>query len=124
MSNVTVWTRTREKLKRFPELLAGCTEEAAAYGKCVAAATTGNQDLKKDTCAREFHALKKCFGDAIWVIYPAYHGIGVSLEPVEALERLYLAKSEPMLCSKANQQEYRQDGQQTWNVMMKTTKRK
>lgn len=35
------------------------------YGKCVAASTTGGQDLKKDLCAKEFEALKTCFANAV-----------------------------------------------------------
>lgn len=37
---------------------------AAAYGKCVAATTTGRQELTKDMCAKEFTALKTCFTNA------------------------------------------------------------
>lgn len=39
--------------------------QGAAYGKCVAATTTGRQELKKDLCAREFEALKTCFVNAV-----------------------------------------------------------
>lgn len=39
--------------------------QAAAYGKCVAATTTGRQELKKDLCAKEFQALKTCFTNAV-----------------------------------------------------------
>lgn len=35
------------------------------YGKCVAATTTGTQELKKDLCAKEFEALKTCFVNAV-----------------------------------------------------------
>ncbi|TNN74609.1 putative protein C17orf89 [Liparis tanakae] len=35
--------------------------QAATYGKCVAATTTGKQELRKDMCAKEFEALKTCF---------------------------------------------------------------
>uniref|UniRef100_UPI0025AE3F04 NADH dehydrogenase [ubiquinone] 1 alpha subcomplex assembly factor 8 n=1 Tax=Doryrhamphus excisus TaxID=161450 RepID=UPI0025AE3F04 len=64
MSGSNVWNRTREKLRRFPELFAQCSEEAAVYGKCVAATTTSRQELKKDLCAKEFAALKTCFANA------------------------------------------------------------
>ncbi|XP_005812360.1 NADH dehydrogenase [ubiquinone] 1 alpha subcomplex assembly factor 8 [Xiphophorus maculatus] len=65
MSGSNVWSRSRERLRRFPELLAQCADEAAVYGKCVAAtATTGKQELKKDLCATEFEALKTCFTNA------------------------------------------------------------
>ncbi|XP_061562457.1 NADH dehydrogenase [ubiquinone] 1 alpha subcomplex assembly factor 8 [Phyllopteryx taeniolatus] len=64
MSGSNVWHRSREKLKRFSELFAQCTEEATAYGKCVAATTTSRQELKKDHCAKEFAALKTCFANA------------------------------------------------------------
>lgn len=39
--------------------------QAAAYGKCVAATTTGRQELKKDVCSKEFGALKTCFMNAV-----------------------------------------------------------
>lgn len=42
-----------------------CVCQAAAYGKCVAATTTGRQELKKDACSKEFGALKTCFMDAV-----------------------------------------------------------
>lgn len=35
------------------------------YGKCVAATTTGTQELRKDLCAKEFEALKICFTNAV-----------------------------------------------------------
>ncbi|KAF7204765.1 NADH dehydrogenase [ubiquinone] 1 alpha subcomplex assembly factor 8 [Nothobranchius furzeri] len=59
-----VWSRNRERLRLFSEVFAQCADEAAAYGKCVAATTTGRQELKKDLCAREFQALKTCFTHA------------------------------------------------------------
>ncbi|KAK2820779.1 hypothetical protein Q5P01_023738 [Channa striata] len=64
MSGSNVWSRSREKIRIFPELFAQCTGEAAAYGKCVAATTTDRQELKKDLCAKEFEALKTCFTNA------------------------------------------------------------
>ncbi|XP_053269208.1 NADH dehydrogenase [ubiquinone] 1 alpha subcomplex assembly factor 8 [Pleuronectes platessa] len=64
MSGSNVWTRSREKLRAFPELFAQCSAEATVYGKCVAATTTGRQELKKDMCAKEFEALKTCFTNA------------------------------------------------------------
>uniref|UniRef100_A0A3P8UBG9 NADH:ubiquinone oxidoreductase complex assembly factor 8 n=1 Tax=Cynoglossus semilaevis TaxID=244447 RepID=A0A3P8UBG9_CYNSE len=64
MSGSNVWSRTREKLRLFPELFAQCAEEGAVYGKCVTATTTGRQELKKDLCAKEFEALKSCFTNA------------------------------------------------------------
>ncbi|XP_036399097.1 NADH dehydrogenase [ubiquinone] 1 alpha subcomplex assembly factor 8 [Megalops cyprinoides] len=64
MSAANVWTRSRERMRRFPELLAQCAGEAAAYGKCVSATTTGRQELRKDSCVAEFEALKKCFVSA------------------------------------------------------------
>ncbi|XP_023140778.1 NADH dehydrogenase [ubiquinone] 1 alpha subcomplex assembly factor 8 [Amphiprion ocellaris] len=64
MSGSNVWSRTRERLRIFPELLAQCADEAAVYGKCVAATTTGKQELKKDLCVKEFEALKTCFTNA------------------------------------------------------------
>ncbi|XP_028287468.1 NADH dehydrogenase [ubiquinone] 1 alpha subcomplex assembly factor 8 [Parambassis ranga] len=64
MSGSNVWSRTREKLRLFPEVFAQCAEEAAIYGRCVAATTTSKQELKKDLCAKEFEALKTCFTNA------------------------------------------------------------
>ncbi|KAM3859586.1 NADH dehydrogenase [ubiquinone] 1 alpha subcomplex assembly factor 8 [Diretmus argenteus] len=64
MSGSNVWSRSRDRLRRFPELIAQCPGEAAAYGKCVAATTTGRQELRKDLCAKEFEALKTCFANA------------------------------------------------------------
>ncbi|MEQ2308788.1 hypothetical protein AMECASPLE_031815 [Ameca splendens] len=64
MSGSNVWSRSRERLRVFPELLSQCAGEAAVYGKCVAASTTGKQELKKDLCAKEFEVLKTCFTNA------------------------------------------------------------
>ncbi|KAI9518562.1 hypothetical protein NQZ68_035932 [Dissostichus eleginoides] len=64
MSGSNAWSRSREKLRLFPELFAQCSPEAATYGKCVSASTTGRQELKKDMCAKEFQALKTCFTNA------------------------------------------------------------
>lgn len=64
MSGSSVWSRSREKMRLFPELFAQCADEAAVYGKCVAATMTGRQELKKDLCANEFEALKICFTNA------------------------------------------------------------
>ncbi|CAI5765768.1 Hypothetical predicted protein [Podarcis lilfordi] len=61
MSSRGVWGRVRQRLQRFPELLAGCGEQASVYGKCVASKTTGHGDLKKDACAKEFEMLMDCF---------------------------------------------------------------
>ncbi|KAL7372338.1 hypothetical protein ABVT39_014556 [Epinephelus coioides] len=65
MSGSNAWSRSREKMRLFPELFAQCAGEAAAYGKCVAATTTGRQELTKDMCAKEFTALKTCFTNAV-----------------------------------------------------------
>ncbi|XP_034716190.1 NADH dehydrogenase [ubiquinone] 1 alpha subcomplex assembly factor 8 [Etheostoma cragini] len=64
MSGSNAWTRSRERMRLFPELFAQCAGEAATYGKCVAASTTGRQELRKDMCAKEFEALKTCFTNA------------------------------------------------------------
>ncbi|KAM9838060.1 NADH dehydrogenase [ubiquinone] 1 alpha subcomplex assembly factor 8 [Aulostomus maculatus] len=64
MSGSNVWSRSREKMRHFPELLAQCSVEAATYGKCVTATTTGRQELRKDLCAKEFEALRTCFANA------------------------------------------------------------
>ncbi|KAM6951556.1 NADH dehydrogenase [ubiquinone] 1 alpha subcomplex assembly factor 8 [Aplochiton taeniatus] len=64
MSGTNVWSRTRNRMKQFPEQFAQCSAEAAVYGKCVAATTTGRQELTKGHCAKEFEALKTCFTNA------------------------------------------------------------
>ncbi|XP_060713327.1 NADH dehydrogenase [ubiquinone] 1 alpha subcomplex assembly factor 8 isoform X1 [Tachysurus vachellii] len=33
MSGRNVWSSSRQRMRRFPELFARCSEEAAAYGK-------------------------------------------------------------------------------------------
>ncbi|XP_018591835.1 NADH dehydrogenase [ubiquinone] 1 alpha subcomplex assembly factor 8 [Scleropages formosus] len=66
MSGTNAWTRSRERMRRFPELLAACAGEAAEYGKCVCAtaAAGSGKELRKDLCAKEFEALKACFRSA------------------------------------------------------------
>ncbi|XP_042562721.1 NADH dehydrogenase [ubiquinone] 1 alpha subcomplex assembly factor 8 [Clupea harengus] len=61
MSGTNAWTRSRARMRLFPELLAQCAVEATAYGKCVTATTVGKQELKRDLCVKEFEALKTCF---------------------------------------------------------------
>ncbi|NXU49040.1 NDUF8 factor, partial [Turnix velox] len=65
MSGRDVWLRTRARLRRFPVLLSGCGEQAAAYGRCVAAAAGGPVELRKDGCLKEFRALRDCFAQAV-----------------------------------------------------------
>ncbi|XP_065504120.1 NADH dehydrogenase [ubiquinone] 1 alpha subcomplex assembly factor 8 [Caloenas nicobarica] len=64
MSGRGVWLRARARLRRFPALLAGCGEQAAAYGRCVAAAAAGPAELRRDQCLREFRALRDCLARA------------------------------------------------------------
>ncbi|KAH0629358.1 hypothetical protein JD844_011378 [Phrynosoma platyrhinos] len=60
------WGRVRERLlRRFPESLAGCGEQASAYGKCIASHAAGQVDLRKDVCAKEFEMLMDCFTKAV-----------------------------------------------------------
>ncbi|XP_075296879.1 NADH dehydrogenase [ubiquinone] 1 alpha subcomplex assembly factor 8 [Opisthocomus hoazin] len=59
MSGRGVWQRARARFRRFPSLLAACGEQAAAYGRCVAAA--GPAELRRDACLEEFRALRDCF---------------------------------------------------------------
>lgn len=88
------WLRARARLRRFPALLAGCGEQvgpartgsggerrrgtpgepaplpcrssqAAAYGRCVAAAASGTAELRRDACLEEFRALRACFERAV-----------------------------------------------------------
>ncbi|KAM9210182.1 NADH dehydrogenase [ubiquinone] 1 alpha subcomplex assembly factor 8 [Dugong dugon] len=63
-ANGAVWSRVRGRLRAFPERLATCGAEAAAYGKCVQASTAPGGHLRKDLCAREFEALRSCFAAA------------------------------------------------------------
>uniref|UniRef100_G3UIV7 NADH:ubiquinone oxidoreductase complex assembly factor 8 n=2 Tax=Loxodonta africana TaxID=9785 RepID=G3UIV7_LOXAF len=56
-----VWSRVRGRLRAFPERLAACGTEAAAYGRCVQASTAPGSRLRKDLCAQEFEALRRCF---------------------------------------------------------------
>ncbi|NXY86721.1 NDUF8 factor, partial [Alcedo cyanopectus] len=62
-----VWQRARARLRGFPALLAGCGEQAAAYGRCVAAAAAagGPGELRRDRCLEEFRALRECFARAV-----------------------------------------------------------
>ncbi|XP_045839997.1 NADH dehydrogenase [ubiquinone] 1 alpha subcomplex assembly factor 8 isoform X1 [Meles meles] len=62
--NGAVWGRVRSRLRAFPERLAACGAEAAAYGRCVQASTAPGGRLTKDLCAREFEALRSCFAAA------------------------------------------------------------
>ncbi|MBZ3891753.1 hypothetical protein SUZIE_214530 [Sciurus carolinensis] len=63
-ANGAVWGRVRSRLRAFPERLAACGAEAAAYGRCVQASTAPGGRLSKDVCAREFEALRSCFAAA------------------------------------------------------------
>ncbi|NXL59515.1 NDUF8 factor, partial [Chordeiles acutipennis] len=65
MSGRGVWQRTRWRLRRFPALLSGCGEQAAAYGRCVAAAAAGPAELRRDLCLEEFRALRDCVARAV-----------------------------------------------------------
>ncbi|XP_056673328.1 NADH dehydrogenase [ubiquinone] 1 alpha subcomplex assembly factor 8 isoform X1 [Monodelphis domestica] len=56
-----VWGRVRSRIQSFPERLATCGVEAAAYGKCIQAATAPGGDLRRNLCAKEFEALRNCF---------------------------------------------------------------
>ncbi|XP_073092190.1 NADH dehydrogenase [ubiquinone] 1 alpha subcomplex assembly factor 8 isoform X1 [Manis javanica] len=62
--NGAVWRRVRCRLRVFPEGLAACAAEAAAYGRCVQTSTAPGGRLRKDCCAREFEALRSCFAAA------------------------------------------------------------
>ncbi|KAM6050449.1 NADH dehydrogenase [ubiquinone] 1 alpha subcomplex assembly factor 8 [Chlamydotis macqueenii] len=64
MSGRGVWLRARARLRRFPAVLSGCGEQAAAYGRCVAAAAAGPAELRRDACLEEFRALRDCFARA------------------------------------------------------------
>uniref|UniRef100_A0A3P9JPE1 NADH:ubiquinone oxidoreductase complex assembly factor 8 n=1 Tax=Oryzias latipes TaxID=8090 RepID=A0A3P9JPE1_ORYLA len=78
MSGSNVWTRSREKMRNFSDIFSKCADEAAAYGKCVAATTAGRQELKKDLCAKEFEALKTCFVKGLKLQHPDQEGTKTS----------------------------------------------
>ncbi|KAB0395091.1 hypothetical protein E2I00_003452 [Balaenoptera physalus] len=59
--NGAVWGRVRSRLRAFPDRLAACGAEAAAYGRCVQASMAPGGRLRKDLCAQEFEALRSCF---------------------------------------------------------------
>ncbi|XP_029066766.1 NADH dehydrogenase [ubiquinone] 1 alpha subcomplex assembly factor 8 [Monodon monoceros] len=59
--NGAVWGRVRSRLRAFPDRLAACGVEAAAYGRCVQASMAPGGRLRKDLCAQEFEALRSCF---------------------------------------------------------------
>uniref|UniRef100_A0A8C5IDL7 NADH:ubiquinone oxidoreductase complex assembly factor 8 n=1 Tax=Junco hyemalis TaxID=40217 RepID=A0A8C5IDL7_JUNHY len=65
MSGRGVWLRARARLRRFPAALAACGDQAAAYGRCVAAAAAGPAELRRDACLQEFQALRECFARAV-----------------------------------------------------------
>jgi hypothetical protein len=46
----------------FKNMLVSCPAEISTYATCITRASDGGVD--KDVCAREFQALKKCFGRA------------------------------------------------------------
>ncbi|KAK1330736.1 hypothetical protein QTO34_008674 [Cnephaeus nilssonii] len=50
--------RPRRPCPRHP------SREAAAYGRCVQASTAPGGRLRKDLCAQEFEALRRCFAAA------------------------------------------------------------
>ncbi|KAM5272720.1 NADH dehydrogenase [ubiquinone] 1 alpha subcomplex assembly factor 8 [Ctenodactylus gundi] len=64
-ADAAVWLRVRSRLRAFPERLAACGAEAAAYGRCVRASTAPGGRLSQDLCAREFEALRSCFVAAV-----------------------------------------------------------
>ncbi|KAE8576024.1 hypothetical protein XENTR_v10004021 [Xenopus tropicalis] len=47
-------------LGRIPQLLAKCRVQALSYGKCVSAAASGREELRRGACAKEFEDLKQC----------------------------------------------------------------
>ncbi|XP_049633048.1 NADH dehydrogenase [ubiquinone] 1 alpha subcomplex assembly factor 8 [Suncus etruscus] len=63
-ANGVLWSRVRSRLRAFPERLAACGDEAAAYGRCVQASTAPGGRLSRDLCAHEFQALRSCFAAA------------------------------------------------------------
>lgn len=52
--------KAKERLKKYPALLAECRETGAAYAKCV----TTKSNVNKDDCHPEFVKFKKCLVEA------------------------------------------------------------
>ncbi|NXJ86403.1 NDUF8 factor, partial [Trogon melanurus] len=48
-----------------PRAPTSCSPQAAAYGRCVAAAAAGPAELRRDACLEEFRALQDCFVRAV-----------------------------------------------------------
>ena len=53
--------KAKGRLKAYPQLMASCSVQATAYGKCVA---EHMGEVKKGQCQAEFEAFKKCVRDA------------------------------------------------------------
>lgn len=52
--------KAKERMKKFPLLLAQCRVEGSAYAKCVAK----YDDIAKDACKEEFIKFKNCLQKA------------------------------------------------------------
>ncbi|EFN77413.1 uncharacterized protein LOC105189749 isoform X2 [Harpegnathos saltator] len=48
--------KAKERLRRYPTLIAKCHESASKYASCVLA----KSNLEKNACAAEFNEFKKC----------------------------------------------------------------
>lgn len=48
--------KARNRLSKYPVLVAKCSTTAAQYAKCV----TSDFDIKKNACDKEFQQFKKC----------------------------------------------------------------
>jgi len=56
-----VTRQAREKLEKLPKAISECAIFANNYGRCVVSV----DNLKKDTCLKEFNLLKNCVNKAL-----------------------------------------------------------
>ncbi|CAB0045088.1 unnamed protein product [Trichogramma brassicae] len=52
--------RSKERMKKFPILVAQCHKQGSAYAACV----ISKRNLKKDDCIKEFESFRNCLAKA------------------------------------------------------------
>lgn len=52
--------RARQKIQKYPKLVAQCSDSAKLYAACV----TANFNVKQNACEKEFLEFKKCLAQA------------------------------------------------------------
>lgn len=62
MTNKAAATQTTQRLLKFPTAVAKCSVQARVYAKCVA---ESSENLKKNTCLKEFTEFNNCFQNAL-----------------------------------------------------------